>query len=96
MQRSGKVQSFNSRLQLRNYHIYLFHEKKSISQSFSYVIANEGSLADYAKKANPNNNKEIAQPHVAAASGQLVIFEYIFRKAKELHGFMLLQQVVNR
>ena len=39
-------------------------------------------MADYAKKANPRNNKGTIRLHVAAASGHLLIFEYIFRKAR--------------
>ena len=55
-----------------------------------FQIANNGSLAEYAKIAkrlkttNPKNNRGTTPLHVAAASGQLAIFEYIFRKAKTI------------
>ena len=55
-----------------------------------FQIASNGSLADYAKIAkrlkttNPRNNKGNTPLHVAAASGQLAIFEYIFRKARTI------------
>jgi ankyrin repeat protein len=55
-----------------------------------FQIANKGSLADYAKIAkrlrttNPRNNKGTTPLYVAAANGQLAIFEYIFRKARTI------------
>ena len=59
-----------------------------------FQIASNGSLADYAKiskrlrTTNPRNNKGNTPMHVAAASGQLAIFEYIFRKARTIQEQM--------